>query len=244
MSRWITFTLSAFWLLTAATIAGAQTVNMTGEWEVVLKTPKGDLPGKATLKQDGEKISGVVKGKLGVRSMPIEGTIQGKALKLSLVLKDGNNDIPLTLTGEVEGDVAKGRADFGGFAEGSWTAKRLAEAAVAEADKSPAKDAPASERINVSGAWVFEVETDAGSSSPIVAFKQEGETLTGQFNGAFGEAPLTGTVKGKEIRFSFKVSAQGTEVTVSYVGTIEKNSMKGSVQIGTQDSGAWTAKRQ
>jgi hypothetical protein len=226
-------------LITSALPVAAQTVNMTGDWEVVLKTPKGDVPGKATLKQDGEKLSGVVKGKLGVRVMPIEGTIQGRALKLFLTLRDSNSDIPLTLTGEVEGDVAKGRADFGGFAEGSWTARRLAEANPAEADK-----APASEKADVSGEWVFEVETDAGSSSPMVTFKQEGGKLTGQFKGVFGEAPLTGTVKGAEISFSFKVQAQGAEVTVTYTGTIEKSLMKGSVQTGDLHSGAWSAKRQ
>jgi hypothetical protein len=239
MTRWFSFTLSVCWLLAAATLAAAQTVNMAGDWEVVLKTPKGDVPGKATLKQDGEKLSGVVKGKLGVRSMPIEGTIQGRALKLFLTLRDSNSDIPVTLTGEVEGDVAKGRADFGGITEGSWTAKRLAEATPAMADK-----APASEVADVSGEWVFEVETDAGSSSPMATFKQEGGKLTGQFKGAFGEAPLTGTVKGAEISFSFKVQAQGAEVTVTYTGTIEKSLMKGRVQTGDLHSGAWSATRQ
>jgi hypothetical protein len=107
-----------------------------------------------------------------------------------------------------------------------------------------ADKAPASEVADVSGEWVFEVETDAGSSSPMVTFKQEGGKLTGQFKGAFGEAPLTGTVKGAEISFSFKVQAQGAEVTVTYTGTIEKSLMKGRVQTGDLHSGAWSATRQ
>jgi hypothetical protein len=91
--------------------------------------------------------------------------------------------------------------------------------------------------------WVFEVETDAGSGSPMVAFKQEGEKLTGQYKGSFGEAPLTGTVNGAEIRFSVRVNAQGADTVIAYSGTVEKDSMKGTVRIG-EGKGSWTAKRQ
>lgn len=246
MNRWFSFTLLGFLLLAAATTAAAQTVNMTGEWEVNLKTPRGDFKVKATIKQEGEKISGLAKGPLGVRSAPIQGAIDGRQIKVSCTFHVEGNDLLFTLTGEVDGDSMKGKADFGGLAEGSWTAKRLAEASLAETNKppAPASEKPVSEKMDVSGAWSFEVETATGTSFPTFTFKQEGETLTGQFKGAFGEAPLTGTVKGNEIRFSFKVRTQATEVTFIYTGTAEKNSMKGLVELGNFGSGTWTAKRQ
>ena len=56
---------------------------------------------------------------------------------------------------------------------------------------------PAQDKVNVTGTWVFQVETSAGAGSPTMTFKQEGEALTGKYSGQLGEADLKGTVKGK-----------------------------------------------
>ena len=45
---------------------------------------------------------------------------------------------------------------------------------------------------DITGTWVFEVQTDAGTGTPTVTFKQDGEKLTGHYTGTFGEADLTG----------------------------------------------------
>src|SRR6185436_3574993 len=114
----------------------------------------------------------------------------------------------------------------------------------APAPSSPAPAAPA-DKTDISGAWAFQVETPAGSGTPTFTFKQEGEKLTGQYKGAFGEAPLTGTVKANKIEFSLKVQAQGQDATINYTGTVEKDgTMKGTVTLGDLGSGTWTAKRQ
>lgn len=100
-----------------------------------------------------------------------------------------------------------------------------------------------SESVNVSGTWLFEVETSVGSGSPTFTFKQDGERLSGQYKGAFGEAPVTGTVRGKEIKFSFTVNAQGSDVSMTYTGSVETDAMKGKLEAGSVASGTWTAKR-
>ena len=100
------------------------------------------------------------------------------------------------------------------------------------------------DKVDVTGKWACTVETDQGSGTPSFTFKQEGEKLTGTYKGAFGEAPLQGTVKGKAITFSFKISAQGIEGTVEYIGTIDKDSMKGTMKLAELGSGTWTAKRE
>jgi hypothetical protein len=101
-------------------------------------------------------------------------------------------------------------------------------------------------KVNVTGTWTFNVQTDAGGGTPTVTLKQEGEKLTGRYSSQnLGEADLTGTVKGQEIRFSFNADAQGTSLTVTYTGTIESNdSMKGTVDLGGMAQGTFTAKRQ
>lgn len=104
--------------------------------------------------------------------------------------------------------------------------------------------AAAQSDVNVTGEWAFNVETSQGSGSPTFTFKQDGEKLTGNYKGQFGEAPLTGTVKGGEIKFTIKISAQGQELTITYTGKIEsKDSMKGTAVLGEIGEATWTAKR-
>ncbi len=94
---------------------------------------------------------------------------------------------------------------------------------------------------NVTGDWTFTVTTDQGSGTPTMTFKQDGEKLTGKYNGQFGSADLTGTVKGTAITFTFTIDVQGQQAPATYKGTVEKNTMKGSMDIGGMVSGTFTA---
>jgi hypothetical protein len=96
---------------------------------------------------------------------------------------------------------------------------------------------------NVTGDWAFEVTTDQGSGSPTMTFKQDGEKLTGKYNGQFGSADLTGTVKGNAIQFSFTIDVQGQQAPATYKGTVEKTTMKGTMDIGGMVTGTFTAKK-
>jgi len=105
--------------------------------------------------------------------------------------------------------------------------------------------AQAEAKIDVTGTWLFSVTTDAGTGTPTVTLKQQGDSLTGHYSSqALGEAELKGTVKDRKISFSFRVELQGTPLTVSYAGTVEgKDTMKGTIDIGGAASGTFTAKR-
>ena len=104
--------------------------------------------------------------------------------------------------------------------------------------------ASALQEFDLTGEWVVEVQTDAGSGSPTFVFKQVGEKLTGKYKGLFGEADVTGVVNGKTVTFSFAGDAQGTAITVSYEGEIESNSaIRGKVDLGGVGSGTFNGKR-
>jgi hypothetical protein len=94
---------------------------------------------------------------------------------------------------------------------------------------------------NVTGEWAFTVTTDQGAGNPIITFKQDGEKLTGKYAGQLGNADLTGTVKGTAIHFTFTLDVQGQQAPVTYDGTIEKNTMKGKMDIGGMVNGTFTA---
>src|SRR5215475_15607020 len=100
----------------------AQESNVTGDWDITINTPQGERKAKAAFKQEGEKLTGGLKRQGG--DLPLEGTVKGKEIKLKYTIKFQEQDMVITLSGNVEGDAIKGDADFGGLAQGDWNAKR------------------------------------------------------------------------------------------------------------------------
>ena len=100
-------------------------------------------------------------------------------------------------------------------------------------------------KTDVTGKWTFNVETGAGSGTPVMTFKQDGEKLTGHYSGQLGEADLAGTVKGQNVEFKFTVDIQGQQLNCIYTGALDgKDSMKGKVDLVGLGEGTFTAKRQ
>jgi hypothetical protein len=104
----------------------------------------------------------------------------------------------------------------------------------------------AQQKLNITGKWVFEVQTDAGTGTPTVTFKQEGEKVSGHYSSmTLGEADFTGTLKGQALTFNFQADLQGTAVPVTYTATVDSNTtMKGTIDIGGAASGTFTGKKQ
>lgn len=92
---------------------------------------------------------------------------------------------------------------------------------------------------DITGKWTFNVVLTAGSGSPTFDFQQKGEALTGTYNGAFGQAKLTGTVKGDQVEFTFGSDAG----TAKYSGKLEGDKkMSGTCDYGaTAGQGTFTA---
>src|SRR5258707_2016261 len=146
-------------LLFVPGLAFAQT-NVAGDWDVTIQSPQGTNTVLVTFKQDGEKVSGIFKSPQG--ELPFEGgTIAGSELKFAFTVDVQGNSLIIALTGKVEGTTMTGKADFGGFAEGDWTAKRSAAAttaapaapAITTAPAAPATPAAASSAGGAGGKW-------------------------------------------------------------------------------------------
>jgi hypothetical protein len=108
-----------------------------------------------------------------------------------------------------------------------------------------AAQAQAPAKIDVTGTWAFEVQTEAGTGTPMVTLKQDGEKLTGHYSSAvLGEAELTGSVKGTAIEFTVAASVQGNAIAVTFTGTVDDaNTMKGKVSFAGLGEGTFTGKR-
>ena len=228
-------------LLNGATSQAAQSPNVVGSWDITVESPQGKSTSVLMIKKDGEKLVGMMKGARGER--PLENVaLSGSDITFVMKISFQGQDMAITYKGKVEKDSMKGEADFGGLASGPWSAVPHKEGAVAPA--ASAASAPQAGGMNISGEWSVTVETSAGSGNPTFTFKQDGETLTGTYKGQFGESPLTGTVKGSDIKFTIKINAQGQDLTLEYSGKIEsKDSMKGTVKLGEMGEGTWTGKR-
>jgi hypothetical protein len=229
--------LSVLALALAATVAvAAQSSPAAGEWDAAMNTPGGVRNFKLTFKVEGEKLTGTVGRDTG--SLPLTGTAKGNDVQFSYTVNYNGNDLVLTMTGKITGNDIKGTVSFGGMAEDEWTAKRAGAAAATPAPVASST----TNQADVSGSWDVEVQTEQGSGNPSFTFKQDGEKLTGQYKGAFGEAPLTGSVKGDKIEFSMKVSGQ-VEGTVTYTGTTDGKTMKGKVSLAGIGEGTFTGKK-
>jgi hypothetical protein len=96
---------------------------------------------------------------------------------------------------------------------------------------------------DVAGTWVLQVDTAAGSGTPTFTFKQDGEKLEGDYEGTFGKAKVTGTIKGNQITFGFDADAQGTQIKIEYKGVVDKDTMKGTVRLGELGEGTFSGTR-
>ena len=102
-----------------------------------------------------------------------------------------------------------------------------------------AQEKPAS----VAGKWEMSWEGRLGTQTSTLTLEQNGADLKGTMTGRRGDTPVTGTVKGKNVTLVVKRQTQQGEITVEYKGTVDGDSMKGTLSMGER-SIDWTAKKQ
>ena len=94
----------------------------------------------------------------------------------------------------------------------------------------------------VAGKWELTSEGRQGPMTRNMTIEQDGEKIKGVISGQRGDQEFTGMVKGKDISFTVKFQTPNGERTVEYKGTVDGDSMKGTVEMG-QATREWTAKR-
>lgn len=102
---------------------------------------------------------------------------------------------------------------------------------------------------DVAGTWKWTTEgRDGQSSESSLVLKQDGDKVTGLYKSTRGESPIEdGKVSGKEIAFKITREVQQGSFTAHYKGTVEGNTIKGSMaaKFGDRDfEREWVAKRE
>jgi hypothetical protein len=235
-------------LLFVPGLASAQT-TVAGNWDVTINSPQGSNTSLVVFKQDGNKVSAVLKGRGG--ELPFDGgTLTGSDLKFSFTINTQGMELPITLTGKVEGDTMTGKADFGGFAEGDWTAKR----ASATADAAPASTAPtatttpapaaASSTTGANGKWDVLLVTPGGEFPATATLTDSAGKISGTFASQMGEVAVSGTLEGKALKMTMVAQTPQGEMTVVLTGDVDGDAIvNGQADVPGVGAMPWSAKR-
>ena len=95
---------------------------------------------------------------------------------------------------------------------------------------------PEAAAVAVAGSWSVTSESQQGPIQLTFNFKQEGQSISGEVASPFGTFPLSGTLNGNELTFSFTAKVQDQEVPVTGKCTIDGNSIRGSLNAMGQDA--------
>ena len=99
------------------------------------------------------------------------------------------------------------------------------------------------EPAKVAGKWNVTLQLASITGHPVITLKQDGEKLTGTYEGRYGVSDLKGSVKDNAIEFTVVVLAEGTRVEGVFGGKVDGDSMGGSVEFEGAGDGTWSAVR-
>ncbi len=227
--------------------------NVTGDWDVTIQSPQGTNTVKVTFTQDGDQVKGLFKSQRG--ELPFTGTLTGDELTFAYTIDVQGMALDITMTGKVEGASIAGKAKFGDFGEGDWSAKRAvatdsaaaAAPAVATPPAETATPAAGGPTARASGDWEITIKTPGGDVAATATLADEDGKLTGTLrrdDGQMGEVSVSGTIDGKALKLSFTAQTPQGSLPITLTGDIEGDAvLNGKAEIGGMGTMEWTAKR-
>jgi hypothetical protein len=237
--------LLALGLLTAVP-AFAQT-SVSGDWDFTINSPQGSNTTRVTLKQDATKLDGLFKSPAG--ELPFTGTMDGDDMKFTFTINFQGMPLDIAMTGKVAGDSITGKANFGGFVDGDWTAKRVVDTAAAAppaaAPTPAASDAASrSSATGIAGKWDVTVKTPGGEIPASATFSEEGGKVSGTFAGPMGDVPVSGALEGHALKVTMTAQTPQGPMTVVLTGDIDGDTIaNGKADVAGMGQMEWTAKR-
>ena len=109
--------------LMAAAADGTAQTTLEGDWILSVSSPEGDFDLPVTIAQDGDALTLSGRGELA--GLVMMGVLEGSDVIWSWDLNFQGTALDVSLRGTVSEGSMSGDADFGGLAEGSWSASRV-----------------------------------------------------------------------------------------------------------------------
>ena len=109
--------------MTAFTAAQTAQPKVIGEWELTTLSPVGESTNTVEFKMDGDAFKAIAKSPQGERPYD-SAAIDGDKVSLVLTIDFQGQPMVISYLGTVTENEINGSADFGGLAQGSFSAKR------------------------------------------------------------------------------------------------------------------------
>jgi seryl-tRNA(Sec) selenium transferase len=122
-------------------------------------------------------------------------------------------------------------------------AERL-HAVLSAATAPRATAAPAAPAADLTGTWRVEIAYAASRSTHLLHLRQRGGEVDGTHQGEFVSRALTGEIDGRDVRLrSHYGEEHGDALTFRFVGTVDGETMTGTLDMGEYLHAAWKATR-
>jgi len=110
----------------SAMLLKADEVDVTGDWELTVKTPRGEMTSDVKFVQEGENLTVTMTGPRG-DEITGQGTVKGNEIEWSITRSTPRGEMTSTYKGKVEGDTMTGEVQMGQFGSSEWRAVRKEE---------------------------------------------------------------------------------------------------------------------
>ncbi|HEY0943507.1 MAG TPA: hypothetical protein VGE08_25710 [Steroidobacter sp.] len=100
----------------------SSTPDLSGHWVLTTESQMGAQDSQMIVRQSGSSLVGTIIGEAG--EVDYTGSVHGAAVSFDFILDVQGTALKLDYSGTVEGDTITGKAVFGQFGEGTFTARR------------------------------------------------------------------------------------------------------------------------
>jgi hypothetical protein len=104
--------------------------------------------------------------------------------------------------------------------------------------------AAAAQDADLTGTWTATFEVNGQTYPAKMVLKTKGATTTGTIASERGESPITGSVSGQTVTFSFTTQGDNGPIPIAMKGSADGDTMKGTFDHGDANGiGTWSARR-
>lgn len=97
---------------------------------------------------------------------------------------------------------------------------------------------------DLSDQWDVQIEYLASTTKHFLYLRQEGNQITGSHQGDYVSRELYGTIEGNAVRFNSSYSEEhGDNLSYTFEGTVNGDTLSGTLDLGEYLTAKWTAKR-
>jgi hypothetical protein len=226
----------------AAPAAPGAGQGATGTWTLNINLGAGDQSITLVLQQEGETLRGSIQGALGSAQIANASLQAGGELRFTVPVTVSGQTTEATFTGTITGNQMRGTAQTVGGSPGTFTGTRPGPTAPAATPptgtqpKTPPATTPPASTQNLSGTWTLALMLGQRSVPGTLTLNQQGSSLSGTLQSAFGTTELTnGSIGADGFRFTTSADVQGRTVEMTITGSASGNELSGTVasEIGT-----------